>query len=97
MSDINEKSLSEIIRTLVEDNERFDRIFRVFEIWPLVSGPQLSAVTTPKSLKNGTLSIMTTSSSAKALVLMRKAELLEKIRKMLPDIEINEIKVVRGY
>lgn len=90
-------TLSDMLKSVIGENERFSQSLKVYQSWPLIVGAELSAVTAIKSIKNNVLTVKTTSSSAKNIVIMRKKEIMDSLNESFPFLDIKNIKVTTRY
>ena len=66
-----------------------------YKAWAMISGPQLSAVTELKNIKDGVLKVYSLSSSAKNLLLLRKTKIIKSYNEMYPNLNIVDIEIVK--
>lgn len=79
------------------DKYRIDKTKAIaYKAWPVISGPQLSAVTKLVNIKDGVLKVSTMSSSAKTLLNLRKKKIIDDYNQMYPDLDIKGLDIVRG-
>lgn len=92
---IIEHTLSEEINIYLENNKIDRSKFIALKAWPMMCGPQLSAVTTLKNIKNGVLNVSTTSSSAKSLLRLQKNRIIDNYNKTYPDLKIVDLYILK--
>ena len=95
MAKIKVKTLSDELYSILSENpETLAKIERR-PAWPIVAGPQLSAITELVSTTDGVMKIFTDSASAKSLLTMRKAVIISEFNKMFPDAKIKRLQIVK--
>ena len=83
--------LDNILKNIHYDPQRV----MLYKYWPVAAGPQLSAVTDLKSIKDGVLKVASTSSSAKSLLLLKKKNIISKYQEKFPEMEIVDLEVLK--
>lgn len=95
MAKIKVKTLSEELREIFAENPEAMAKINMIKSWPIVVGPQLSAVTELVSATDGVLEVFVNSPASKSLLLLKKEQIISKFNKMFPDAKIKRILIVK--
>lgn len=69
-------------------------LVRAREVWPQVVGPTLSGGTEPRSLRGNTVVVVATHALVAQEVRLRREEILESLRRHLPEAGLRELRVI---
>lgn len=69
-------------------------LVRAREVWPQVVGPTLAGGTEPRSLRGNTVVVVATHALVAQEVRLRREEILESLRRHLPEAGLRELRVI---
>ena len=95
MAKIKVKTLSEELREIFSENPETLEKINMLKAWPVIVGPQLSAVSELISATDGVLGVFVNSPASKSLLLLKKEQIISKFNKMFPDAKIKRIQIVK--